>query len=315
MNQFEFISGLQQLRAHPKGCVLTIGSFDGVHLGHMALIRALIERGKALNLPATAMIFEPQPYEYFLRDQAPPRLTRLREKVSGLRAAGIERVVCLRFNAGFRQLTANDYIQQILVDSLGVRHLIVGDDFRFGKERAGDFSLLQSAGKHHNFEVWDTPSVLLDGERISSTQIRHCLSENDLSGAGKRLGRPFTISGRVIYGNQLGTQLGFPTANIGLGRYQSPLRGVYAIMAKLQQRWIPGVANIGVRPTIGGRKKPILEVHLFDDVGSVYGAFLTVEFKQRLRDEMQFSSLEALKAQISHDKQQAKDWFHEHAVQ
>ncbi len=356
--QHEFIAGLKGLQPRHRGCVLTIGSFDGVHLGHQAILARLLEVGKHLGLPTLVMVFEPQPHEYFSREKAPARLMRLREKVEALFALGVDRVLCLRFDAHLRNLSAHDFIQQILVDKLGVAHLEIGDDFRFGCDRTGDFRLLQEAGARHGFVVRDTRTFLLRGERVSSTRVRKLLESAQLAQAAELLGRPFTVTGRVIYGKQLGRVLGVPTANIGLGRYRSPVQGVYAVRALLcdqsraelhgktqeqqndgreelppkgreelprngreapqskgpetlpgMNRELPGVANVGVRPTVAGSAKPLLEVHLLDYSGDLYGRWLRVEFCHKLRNEQKFNSLDELKEQIQRDQAAAREYF------
>lgn len=307
----EFIAGLSRLLPRHRGCVATIGSFDGVHLGHQAILARLLEEGRARNLPTLVMVFEPQPHEYFARDKAPPRIMRLREKVNALFALRVERVLCLRFDARLRNLAARDFIQQILVDRLAIAHLEIGDDFRFGCDRAGDFRLLQAAGAQHGFQVRDTRTFLVQGERVSSTRVRQLLETAQLSAAARLLGRPFSISGRVVAGRRLGRTLGVPTANIGLGRYRSPVSGVYAVTVWLSDSdpRHKGVANVGVRPTVAGNAKPVLEVHLLDFSGDLYGRRLQVEFCHKLRDEQKFGSLDELKQQIQRDLDAARRFF------
>ena len=289
----------------------TIGSFDGVHLGHQAILARLVAVGKALALPTLVMVFEPQPHEYFSREKAPPRLMRLREKVKALFDIGIDRVLCLRFDAHLRNLSASDFIRQILVDRLAVAHLEIGDDFRFGCDRVGNFHMLQQAGPQFGFQVRDTQTFLLDGERVSSTRVRQLLEAAQFSAATRLLGRPYGIGGRVIVGKRLGRTLGVPTANIGLGRYRSPVSGVYAARVKLpnENQDYYGAANVGVRPTVAGGAKPLLEVHLLDFSGDLYGRCLHVEFCQKLRDEMKFGSLDELKHQIQRDITATQQFF------
>lgn len=315
MNQAprEFIRGLHNLRPRHRGCVATIGSFDGVHLGHQAVLKQLITAAEAHGLPAVVIIFEPQPHEFFTGEAAPARLMRLREKVEALFAAGVQRVLCLRFNRALRNLTAREFVQQLLVEGLGIKHLVVGDDFRFGCDRIGDFSLLCELGPKLGFTVSDSCTLTIDGARVSSTRIRQVLENGDFALATRLLGRPYTISGRVVYGQQLGRQLNVPTANIQLQRYRSPLQGVFAITAHLPDGVsTPGVANIGVRPTVSGAVTPLLEVHLLDFSASLYGAKIRVEFHRRLRDEKKFLSLEQLRAQLQRDIEQARDYFKNH---
>lgn len=305
-----FIRGLHNLRPWHRGCVATIGSFDGVHLGHQAILRQLAQAAEAHQLPSVVIIFEPQPHEFFSGDKAPARLMRLREKIQALFAAGVNRVLCVEFNDALRRLSAQEFIDQVLVRGLDIKHLVVGDDFRFGCDRKGDFALLQAEGEARGFSVSDTCTLLLHGERVSSTRIRHLLELADFAGAEELLGRPYSITGRVGYGQQLGRKLGVPTANIHLWRYRSPLHGVFAVTARLKDGAVyNGVANVGVRPTVNGDKKPILEVHLFDFASVIYGTMIDVVFHKKLRDEQRFPSVEALQVQLQHDIKQAQDFF------
>lgn len=313
LNDFhhEFIAGFGGLEPRHRGCVATIGSFDGVHRGHQAILARLREEGQKLQLPTLVMVFEPQPHEYFSRESAPARLMRLREKVNALFALGVDRVLCLRFNQHLRSLSAQAFIDEILVRRLAVAHLEIGDDFRFGCDRAGDFSLLQQAGQKYGFAVRDTRTFLLDGERVSSTRVRQLLEADRLAEAATLLGRPFSVTGKVVHGKRLGRTLDVPTANIALGRYRSPVRGVYvadAYIGKNGQRW-QAVANVGVRPTVDGNAKPLLEVHLLNFSGEIYGEWLCVEFRQKLRNEKKFSSLDELKQQIHQDIKAAHSYF------
>lgn len=305
-----FIRGLHNLRPRHRGCVATIGSFDGVHLGHQAILRQLNQAAEAHNLPSVVIVFEPQPHEFFSGEKAPARLMRLREKIQALFAAGVERVLCVQFNEALRNLSAQQFIDQVLMRGLGIKHLVVGDDFRFGCDRKGDFALLQKTGERQGFTVSETCTLLLHGERVSSTRIRHLLELGEFAQAQELLGRPYGITGRVGYGQQVGRKLGVPTANIHLWRYRSPLHGVFAVTAILEDgKTYPGVANVGVRPTVAGDKKPILEVHLFDFSTGIYSTLINVVFHHKLRDEQKFISLDALKAQLQIDIEQAKTFF------
>ncbi|HQQ73611.1 MAG TPA: bifunctional riboflavin kinase/FAD synthetase [Pseudomonadales bacterium] len=308
---FSLIRGLHNLRTPHRGCVATIGSFDGVHRGHRAIIDQLLVQAQQLGLPSVVMVFEPQPFEFFAGDKAPARLMRLRDKIRVLSACGVDRVFCLQFNQRLRQLSAHDFIKQVLVDGLGIKSLVVGDDFRFGCDRAGDFSLLQKAGEEYGFSVYDTCTVQEGGERISSTRIRGALLAQQFEEAERLLGHPYTMRGRVVYGQQLGRTIGVPTANVRLRRYRSPLNGVFAVRLRVvkEDLWLPGVANVGVRPTVGGETRPILEVHLLDFTGHLYGQEVEVIFDKKLRDEQKFSSLDALKTQIHSDIVTAKRYF------
>lgn len=305
-----FIRGLHNLRPWHRGCVATIGSFDGVHLGHQAILRQLLAVARQHQLPAVVIIFEPQPHEFFSGDKAPARLMRLREKIQALLAAGVERVFCLQFNDALRSLSAEEFIEKILLEGLGIKHLVVGDDFRFGCDRRGNFALLQSVGAERGFEVTDTCTLEVDGVRVSSTRIRQLLEQGDFTGVEKLLGRPYSISGRIVYGQQLGRQLGVPTANVHLRRYKSPLHGVFTVTVTFADGSVHnGVANVGVRPTVNGVKKPLLEVHLFDFARTVYGALINVAFHTKLRDEKKFNSLDELQSQLQTDIAQAKQFF------
>jgi riboflavin kinase/FMN adenylyltransferase len=319
------IRGLHNLRDRDRGCVATIGNFDGVHIGHRAVFRRLLEQGRALGLPPTVITFEPQPMEYFAPAIAPARLTRLREKLAAIEQDGIERVLLLEFGPRLAEMPAHDFIRRVLVDGLGVRYLLVGDDFRFGHNREGDFALLERVGREPGappdgpvtarsangggFSVQDLHTIKHNGERISSTRIRELLAIGDFEQAAHLLGRPYRICGRVGHGDQRGRTIGFPTANINLHRRVSPLRGVYAVLVHgvSSQPW-PAVANVGKRPTVDGTDER-LEVHLFDFDGDLYGTHLEVEFRLRLRDEQRFESFEALKAQIGRDAASAREWL------
>lgn len=291
-----------------RGCVATIGNFDGVHLGHQAILARLRERSLELGVPSCVVIFEPQPREFFSPDSAPVRLTRLREKLELLRGQGVDVVLCLAFNRRLRELSAAEFVRQVLVDGLAVRHLEVGDDFRFGCDRSGDFAFLVNASREQGFTVEAATTVELDGVRVSSTRVRQALAEGDLHLAERLLGRPFSLSGRVLHGQKLGRQLGSPTANIQLERRKAPLNG-----STWSVRWsmasVAEVANIGTRPSVNGDGRPHLEVHLLDFAGDLYGRHLQVTFHQKLRDEQRFASLEALKAAILADIAAARAYW------
>lgn len=291
-----------------QGCALTIGNFDGVHLGHQKILAHLREKAKDLHLPMVVMLFEPQPSEYFLGEKAPARLMRLRDKLHYLAEEGVDYVFCVKFNRTFAQLTAEQFVSELLVEKLNVKFLSIGDDFRFGAKRQGDFSLLQLVGKQAGFTVEDNRSFCLDAQRISSTAIRQALAENDLALAKKLLGRPYQVCGRVVHGNKLGRTIGFPTANIHLHRQVNPVKGVYAVQVQLKDICVKGVANIGKRPTINGLKQ-LLEVHLFDFNENLYGQYLQIEFCHKIREEIKFPSFEALKQQIEQDVLVSKTFF------
>lgn len=305
----QLVRGLHNLKPALRGCVATIGNFDGVHRGHQAILQRLRERAAELQLPSCVVIFEPQPREFFAPDNAPVRLSRLRDKLELLAAAGVDRVLCLAFNRRLRELSAADFVRTVLVEGLGVQHLEVGDDFRFGCDRAGDFPFLEQAGKQFGFSVEDAITIELDGERVSSTRVRNAAQVADFALVEQLLGRPFSISGRVLHGQKLGRQLGTPTANVQLKRRRAPLNGVYLVSVELDGRVQPGVANIGMRPTVAGDGRAHLEVHLLDFAGDLYGRRLTVVFHQKLRDEQRFASLEALKAAIDADIASARAYW------
>ena len=306
----ELIRGLHNLRPRHRGCVATIGAFDGVHLGHRAVLQGLIEKGRELGLPVAVVLFEPLPREFFAPLQAPPRLLSFQEKVEALRELGVDRVLRIRFNAALSEMGADEFVRKVFFEGLGARYIVVGDDLHFGKNRAGDFAFLQAAGARLGFEVQATASVIIDGERVSSTRIRAALEAADFVTAERLLGRPYSITGRVVMGQQLGRQLGTPTANIHLRRIRAPLAGVYAVEVRgAGPAVLYGVANVGTRPTIGDLIKAILEVHIFDFSGDIYHRNITVTFRRKLRDECKFESLDALKQRIQRDIEEGRAFF------
>jgi riboflavin kinase / FMN adenylyltransferase len=301
------IRGLHNLKKIHRGCVATIGNFDGVHLGHQAMFRQLRREADSHELPLTVIIFEPQPMEYFRPAEAPPRLTSLREKVRIFAGLGIDNVLILHFSKRLAAMGAETFIDEILVRGLGVRHLFVGDDFRFGRARSGDVRMLREAGEAQGFTVDNMDTLTHRDERISSTRIRRHLIEGDLEEANTCLGRSYAICGRVAHGDKRGRTIGFPTLNVVLRRKSSPLRGVFAVRAGgLGDKLLPGVANIGNRPTVEGDDRFILEVHLFDFDREVYGQLVEVDFVARIRDEMKFDSFDALRRQILEDADKAR---------
>ena len=306
----QIIRGQHNLRSAHRGCVATIGNFDGVHHGHQLLLAHLNAKRDELAAPSVLITFEPLPREYFARAVKPGRLTRFREKVTLLTRIGIDRMICLPFNEQVSQITATSVIEDFLVGQLGVRYLVVGDDFRFGRGREGDYTMLKAGGDRFGFGVSHVGTLTFDHQRVSSSRIREALAAGDIRLAEQLLGHSFFIMGHVVYGRQLGRQLGVPTANIPLHRYRAPLDGVFAVTVSGLDRAYDGIANVGVRPTIGG-KEPLLEVHLFDFSGDIYGRLLTVTFKQKLREERKFESLDALKAQIGRDIADARAFFSE----
>ncbi|MGN2623213.1 bifunctional riboflavin kinase/FAD synthetase [Stutzerimonas balearica] len=305
----QLVRGLHNLRPRHRGCVATIGNFDGVHRGHQAILARLRERAAELGLPSCVVIFEPQPREFFAPDKAPARLTRLREKLCLLEQQGIDQVLCLAFNRRLRELSAAEFVQAVLVEGLAVRHLEVGDDFRFGCDRAGDFDFLLRAGAAEGFSVEAATTIEVDGQRVSSTRLREVLARGDLQAAQALLGRPFSLTGRIVHGQKLGRQLGAPTANVQLKRRSTPLSGVFMVSLVLDGSPHPGVANIGMRPSVRSDGQPHLEVHLLDLQADLYGRRAQVVFHHKLRDEQRFASLEALKAAISADIAAARDYW------
>lgn len=305
----EFIRGIHNIRPKHKGCVLTIGNFDGVHLGHRQVLQQLVKKSKQLGLPSVVMTFDPQPMELFAKGDAPARLTRLRDKALQLDKLEVDRLLCVNFNHKFASMSAEAFVRDLLVNQLGVKFLVVGDDFCFGKGRTGNFAMLQQAGQKYGFEVVNTESFCVQQERVSSTAIRDALARDELSSAEDMLGRQYSITGRVFHGRKLGRTIGFPTANIPLKRVVSPVSGVYVVEAlDSQGQRIQGVANIGHRPTVKGERQQ-LEVHLFDFSANLYGQTLEVFLLHKLRDEKKFESFEALKQQIELDAEAARVWL------
>ncbi len=287
---------------------VTIGNFDGVHLGHQAMLARLRARAASVGGAPTVLTFEPHPREIFTPDSAPTRLTSLREKLEILRGLGVAHVHVCRFTRAFAALTAEEFVHRILVDGLRARYVLVGDDFRFGARRVGDFALLRQLGERHGFEAEALHTVEAAGQRASSTAVREALAAGDMAMAAQQLGRPYSISGRVVGGDQLGRKIGYPTANIQLKHNRPPVKGIFAVRVQGLDRpdW-PGVASLGTRPTVHANGKPTLEVHLFDFARSIYRAHLRVEFLHKLRDEAKFPSMEALIAQIDRDAAQARE--------
>lgn len=305
------IRGLHNLTPAARGCVATIGNFDGVHRGHQAILEQCREHAAHLGVSSTVVVFEPQPREFFAGDQAPPRLTRLREKVRLLMDHGAQQVLCLPFNDALRSLTGCAFIEQVLIDGLGVQHLVVGDDFRFGCDRRGDFALLQEVGRQRGFGVEHTRTFKVADERVSSTRVRTLLASGNFRASAKMLGRPYSLEGRVVRDQQLGRTIGVPTANIPLLPQPLTLRGVFAVVMALPDgRHLAGVANLGFRPTTGA-SRPTLEVHLFDFDEDLYGLRCVVYPLAKLRGETRFEDLTALKAQISEDQARARAFLGE----
>ena len=313
---------------------VTIGNFDGLHLGHQSMLSRLLNEAKQRGLPSCVLSFEPHPREFFAPLEAPARLSSLREKAELLRGLGIDRLHVFRFNRAFSALSADAFIEQALVNTLQAHYVLVGDDFRYGAKRSGDFDLLQSAGRKFGFDAEFLPTVEVKDERVSSTAVRTTLAAGELDHAARLLGRPYSISGRVVHGDKLGRGIGYPTANIQLKHNRPPLLGIFAVeLCGLNEQtpctvnngrciqppctvnngrciqMLPGVASLGVRPTVRSAGAPTLEVHLFDFNASIYGRRVRVDFLHKLRDEEKFPDLPSLIAQIGRDVVNAKQFL------
>ena len=309
----ELIRGLHNMRPRHRGCVVTIGAFDGVHLGHQAVIRHLLEKSAELGLPSTIIVFEPLPREYFSPLQAPARIMSFREKFFALRDLGVDRLLRVRFNERLRGMSAQQFVDDIFVSGLGVRYVVLGDDFRFGNDREGDLEFIRQQGPRYGYEARPTPTLSMDGERVSSTRIREALEQADFAEAARLLGRPYSISGKVVYGRQLGQTLGTPTANLELRRLRAPLNGVYAVQVSgAGLEGALGVANVGVRPTVDDSIKANLEVHLLDREIGLYGQHIEVTFRYKLREEKKFGSVDELRENIARDIENTRAWFDRH---
>ncbi len=297
----QLIRGLRNWPDLP-GTVVTIGNFDGAHLGHQAMFSATCKMAEKLQLPASVLSFEPLPHEFFLQKNTPLRLHGLRDKVRSIEAASIAKLLLLNFDHQLASLSARDFVAEILVNRLHMRHLVVGDDFRFGHKRSGTIETLKELSTTLGFTVEQSHTHLHENERVSSTRVRGALQSGNIAHANSLLGRHYRISGRVVHGEKVGRQLGFPTANVFLGKHSPPLRGVFAVNATHIESGVqfPAVANLGERPTVGGRKL-LLEVHALDASPQWYGDHLAVDFVQQLRQEKRFDSLDELKAQIARD--------------
>lgn len=282
-------------------CVASIGNFDGVHRGHQAIIDDLVSKGRSLKLPATLVTFEPHPLEFFAGDRAPPRIMTFRQKVEAFAALKIDRVCCLRFNAPLAATEPDVFIQRYLIDGLGVKHLIVGDDFHFGRNRKGDFALIERMATEHSFGVERAATYSFEGERISSTRIRVCLAKGDFDTAKQLLGKPYSVSGRVMHGDKRGREFGIPTINLRLPRNTTPLSGIFAVRVHgLGDESLAGAGYVGTRPAVDGQRL-VLEVHLLDFDGDCYGKRVSIEFIDKVRDDADFTTIDALKAQMQQD--------------
>lgn len=311
----KLIRSLYNIKPWHQGGVITIGNFDGVHLGHQQLIARMIEKAKELGVPTLVMTFEPHPFEFFSGDDLTiPRITRLREKFSALADCGVNNVLILPFNHDVANISASNFITDVVHASLRPRHIIIGDDFRFGHNRQGDFALLQAMGEQLGYTIEALTTVNIEGERVSSTRVRKALADGDHILTRKLLGHAYTMMGRVRSGDQRGRQWGFPTANIYLHRKLTPVRGVYTVyMHGIADHPWPGVANIGIRPTVDGTRT-LLEVNLLDFNQDIYGRYVQVEFCEKLRDEKRFPNLDLLKEQIANDIKAGLNYFKKHGV-
>jgi riboflavin kinase / FMN adenylyltransferase len=306
----ELIRGLHNMRPRHRGCVVTIGAFDGVHLGHQEVINHLLEKAAELAVPSVIIVFEPLPREYFSPVEAPARIMSFREKFVAMEALGVDRLMRVRFNENLRNMSAQRFLEDIFVDGLGVRHIVLGDDFRFGNDRQGDLEFIRQQGPRYGYDAGPTPTRSIDGQRVSSTRIREALENADFAEAERLLGRPYSISGKVVYGRQLGRTIGTPTANVELRRLRAPLSGVYSVEVSgggLDAAW--GVANVGIRPTVDDSIKANLEVHLLDRQIALYGQHIEVKFRRKLRDEQKFGSVDELKENIARDIHNTRAWF------
>jgi riboflavin kinase/FMN adenylyltransferase len=305
----KLIRGLYNLTRPLAASAVTIGNFDGVHRGHQQVINQLQRVAEAASLPTVVIIFEPQPIEYFAPDKAPKRLARFREKIAYLKAQQIDYLLCLRFNQELASQSAEDFVLQILIDGLNTKHLVIGDDFHFGKNRQGNFQFLQQHSERFGFIVDETETLIIDGERVSSTRVRQCIQQDNFDKAAELLGRPYSLSGRIGHGKKLGRKLGYPTINIKMGDETLIVKGIFAVIVKgIDNRVLRGVASIGTRPTVNG-VDTILEVYILDFDQDVYGYSVVVEFLHKIRDEEKFDSLAELTTWIAQDTEKAKAFF------
>lgn len=305
----ELIRSLNSFRQHHKKCVVTIGNFDGIHLGHQAIISQLKEIARHYDLPTVVIIFEPQPQEYFSPKHASARLTRLREKIEELSRLGVDRLVCLRFDDALANLSAKEFVERLLIDGLDIQHLVVGDDFRFGKNRQGNYATLAKMADSFGYKLDHTQTCLFAGERISSTRIRQALANDDLRLASQLLGRNYVISGRVVHGDKRGRELGSATANMELHRLHSPITGVYITRVHgIDDTSYLAVTSIGTRPMFDGEGMR-LETHILDFDEILYAKYIRVEFLQKLREELKFSDITGLKRAIETDIKNARQYF------
>ena len=306
----EFIRGAHNIRPRHWGCVASVGNYDGIHLGHHKVIRSLAVTGAKLGLPVAIITFEPHPMEFFVPDRAPPRLMTVREKVEAMTELGVDRVCCLRFDHNLANTEPEEFISELLVEKLGVRHIVVGDDFRFGRNRRGNFDMLLAEGAKYDIDVNMTESFLIGRNRVSSTRVRELLNAGRLSQAALLLGRDYSISGRVVRGDGNARQWGFATANIVPAFQNPPMTGVFIaeVDGIRDGQGLPAAVSLGNRPTVGG-KHMVLEAHLIDFDGDLYGKRVRVRFLKKLRDEMQFSSIETMIEHIHRDIADTREYF------
>lgn len=304
----ELIRGKHNLADRLHSCVATLGNFDGLHLGHQALLEKLKQIGQQFNLPTVVIIFEPQPKEFFAKQKAGARLMRFCEKWYALAGWKIDYVLCLRFNRALADLPPDDFVKQILIDQLYVKAIVIGDDYRFGAKRAGGYAVLKRLGKRYHFEAIEISSVLYEGERVSSTRVRIALQAGNMSLAKALLGGPYRLCGKVILGKKRGYALGFPTANIDLHRGVLPFSGIFVVRAYLNNKSYLGIASLGIRPTFK-ETYPLLEVYLFDFSQNIYDSYLKVEFLHKLRPEKRFETRDALVEQMRQDVLKTKEYF------
>ena len=302
----KLIRGLQNLDKHNNGCAITVGNFDGVHIGHQKIISRVVARAKKLKLKSVVISFVPTPQDFFGNNQS--TLSNFKEKHNLLESLGLDEHLLIKFNKEFSQISAQEFVQKILIDKLNIKYCLIGDDFRFGAGRLGDFKMLKSLSSKYGFNVDNTESILCNDCRASSSKIRELLTIGGFKSASQMLGREFSISGKIIYGQQKGRTIGFPTINISIKRKISPVLGVFAVNVELDGSLLNGVCNIGKRPTVGGQKT-LLEVFLFNFDKQVYGKNAKVVFKHKIRDEKKFNSFSELKKQIELDSKIARNYF------
>lgn len=303
----EVIRGIHNIQPQHQGCVATIGNFDGVHLGHQTILNTLRQKADSYDLPMLVITFEPHPQEFFLQDKAPKRLMRLKDKLRFLQQFGVDRVLAINFNQKLSEQSAPSFIKDILCKKLGIRYLLVGDDFRFGHQRQGDYTLLKQLAPSLNYDVEHTPTITIENKRVSSSLVRNVLSQNNCRHAAQLLGRAYTITGKVVRGDHRGTGWGFPTANIDLQFRPPPLQGIFAVTLQIEHNLTTyhGAASLGTRPTVNGQHL-CLEVFIFNFNENLYGKRLDVAFIEYLHEERQYESIEALKAAIADDVAKAQ---------